>query len=274
LIKKLENDQLLSHTSLRLTKNLLSKFSALTGKFGVGLPRGIGLSSYLAELYMRDFDEEVRSIEDVVFYARFVDDIVVVFAPTPMSKPKQYMLNIEAALRKKSLSKNSSKTDESKFDNDGNSAYRENLNFEYLGYEFIFNPKPKIILSINKQAKYLARLESSFIRYYLQKSNNSKKAYKLLLKRILFLTGNTQLTHNKQNAFVGIYFSNPHLTDLSQLKQLDGKLMGLISKIPSLSLRIKLNKLSFLRGYEQKIFRRFKKKNEFSEIVKAWKYDK
>lgn len=274
LMKKLEDDQLLSHISLRLTKNLLAQFSSLMGYSGVGLPRGIGLSSYLAELYMRDFDQEIRGLEDVVFYARYVDDIIAVFAPTPMSSPKGYLPKIEAALKKKGLSKNQSKTDESKFDNDGNSLCRSALKFDYLGYEFIFDPKPKIRLSASKQAKYTARLEASFTRYHLQKSKNPRNAYRLLLRRVRFLTGNTQLTHNKQNAFVGIYFSNPHLTDLSQLLRLDGKLKGLSSKVPSTSLKDKLGKLSFVEGYEQKIFRRFHRKNEFREIVKAWKYDK
>jgi len=105
LLKKLENDQLLSHKSLRLTKQLLTKFSSQVGSNGIGLPRGIGLSSYLAELYLRDFDQEIRGLEDVVFYARYVDDIVVVFAPTLMSSPKGYLPKIEAALEKKAYQK-------------------------------------------------------------------------------------------------------------------------------------------------------------------------
>jgi hypothetical protein len=271
LMRKLEDDQLLSYTSLHLTKKILTSFSSKTGAVGIGLPRGIGLSSYLAELYMRDFDEEIRGLEDVVFYARYVDDIVVVFAPTPMSSAKGYLPKIEAALKRKGLSKNQSKTDESKFDNDGSSLHRTNLKFDYLGYEFIFEPKPKIRLSTSKQAKYMARLEASFTRYHLQRSKNSKRAYRLLLKRVRFLTGNTQLTHNKQNAFVGIYFSNPHLTDRCQLKRLDGKLRGLSSRVLSTTLKTRLGKLSFVNGYEQRIFRRFHRKNEFRDIVRAWK---
>jgi len=120
----------------------------------------------------------------------------------------------------------------------------------------------------------MARLKASFTRYHLQKSKNSKKAYRLLLKRVRFLTGNTQLTHNKKNAFVGIYFGNPHLTNLWQLKQLDGELKGLSSKVFSMTLKNKLNKLSFVKGYDEKIFRRFHRKDEFREIVRAWKYDK
>lgn len=273
LVQKLRDDQLLSQTALRLTRNMLAKYSQLTGTSGLGLPRGIGLSAYLAELYMRDFDEAVRSIEDVVYYARYVDDIVIVFAPTPMSKPKEYMPQIESEMSKKGLVRNTIKTEESKFNPDGTSRGRSGLKFEYLGYAFNFEPKPQIRLSASKNVKYEARLNASFARYYADKTTNSRKAYRLLLKRIRFLTGNTQLTHNKQNAFVGIYFSNPHLTDTQQLKTLDRKLTNLISKVPSASLKAKLGTLSFVDGYEQRIFRRFHRKGEFGKITEAWKYE-
>lgn len=273
LVQKLRDDQLLSQTALRLTRNMLEKFSRLTGTPGVGLPRGIGLSAYLAELYMRDFDEAVRGIQDVVYYARYVDDIVIVFAPTPMSKPKEYMLQIESEMSKKGLVRNTIKTVESKIKTDGTSQGRSGLNFEYLGYAFNFEPKPIIRLSASKNAKYEARLNASFSRYFADKTTNSRKAYRLLLKRIRFLTGNTQLTHNKQNAFVGIYFGNPHLTDTQQLKNLDHKLTHLISKVPSESLKTKLGTLSFVDGYEQRIFRRFHRKGDFGKITEAWQYE-
>lgn len=273
LVQKLRDDQLLSQTALRLTRNMLAKFCRLTGTPGLGLPRGIGLSAYLAELYMRDFDEAVRSIGDVVFYARYVDDIVIVFTPTPMSKPQEYMPQIESEMSKKGLARNNIKTVESLFEADGTSRGRSGLNFEYLGYAFNFEPKPKIRLSTSKNAKYEARLNASFAHYYKYNAKHSRKAYRLLLKRIRFLTGNTQLTHNKQNAFVGIYFSNPHLTDTQQLKTLDHKLANLISKLPSASLKAKLSTLSFVDGYEQRIFRRFHRKGDFGKITEAWKYE-
>jgi len=273
LVQKLKDDQLLSQTALRLTRNMLEKFSRLTGTPGMGLPRGIGLSAYLAELYMRDFDEAVRGIEDVVYYARYVDDIVIVFAPTPMSKPKEYMPQIEIEMSKKGLVRNTIKTEESEFEADGTSRGRSGLKFEYLGYEFNFEPKPIIRLSASKNAKYEARLNASFAHYYKYNAKDSRKAYRLLLKRIRFLTGNTQLTHNKQNAFVGIYFSNPHLTETQQLNTLDRKLANLISKVPSASLKAKLRTLSFVDGYEQRIFRRFHRKGDFGKITEAWKYE-
>jgi hypothetical protein len=272
LLAKLKSDQLLSQTSLRLIDGILFRYSQITGKPGIGLPRGIGISAYLSELYIRDFDSNVRNSPDVVYYARYVDDIVIVYAPTPTSDPTQYLSAVKEELRKKRLIINLKKTSESPLGTSGSIESKFGWKFDYLGYEFLYAAKLKVRLSSSKQLKYLQRLEASFKRYNLQRAKNSKKAYRLLLKRARFLTGNTQLTHNKQNAFVGIYFSNPHLTDHSQLMELDANLNRLRAGVGSASLRDKLGQCSFLEGYKQKIFRRFHNKNEFENIVKAWKY--
>jgi len=272
ILKKIREDQLLSQTSLRLIEGILYRYGQIVGKAGLGLPRGIGISSYLSELYMRDFDAEIRRSPDVVYYARYVDDIVLVFAPTPTSDLQSYRPMVREALRKKKLLMNLTKTRETPLSNSGEMLSRDGWQFEYLGYEFSFSPKLTIRLSSSKQRKYMERLEASFRRYQSQKAKNSKKSYRLLLKRIRFLTSNTQLTHNKQNAFVGIFFSNPHLTDYQQLKDLDCRLRFLQSRVRSQSLQTKLNKFSFLSGYTQKLFMRFHRKGEFEEIVRAWKY--
>lgn len=65
LLNKLKNDQLLGQKSLRLISGILFRYARLSNTPGVGLP-SLGISSYLAELYMRDFDERVRVLGDVV----------------------------------------------------------------------------------------------------------------------------------------------------------------------------------------------------------------
>ncbi len=272
LLAKLKGDQLLSQTCIKLIEGILFRYGQITGKPGVGLPRGIGISSYLSELYMREFDSNVRNSPDVVYYARYVDDIVLVFAPTPTSDPSQYLSGVKEELRKKRLIINLTKTRDSPLGTSGSIENKAGWKFDYLGYEFFYDPKLKVRLSSSKKLKYLQRLDASFKRYNSQRAKNSKKAYRLLLKRVRFLTGNTQLTHNKQNAFVGIYFGNPHLTDHSQLMELDANLSRLRAGVSSASLRTKLGDCSFLEGYKQKIFRRFHQKKEFENIVKAWKY--
>lgn len=42
-----------------------------------GLPRGLGISAVLSELYMKYFDLSIRRVGGVYYYARFVDDIIV-----------------------------------------------------------------------------------------------------------------------------------------------------------------------------------------------------
>ncbi len=274
LLTKLKEDQLLSQTSIRLIERILYTYAQISETPGKGIPRGVGISAYLSEIFMRDFDSAMASTPDVVFYARFVDDIVVVFAPAPTSMPQSYLAGIREHLKQKRLLINLQKTVESPLTPDGLVDDRTGWTFEYLGYRFITGQKLKIKLSDSKAKKYSERLAASFLRYHSQRAKDSKSAYRLLLKRVRYLTGNTQLTHSKKNAYVGIYFGNPHLSDLGQLRALDGLLAGHMARISSASLKSKLSKLSFLDGYNQRIFRRFHREGEFQEIVKAWKYGK
>ncbi len=265
LLSKLRSDQLLSATTMRLIERLLWDYAEIADTPGRGLPRGVGLSAILSELYMRDFDERISMLEEVAFYARYVDDIIVLFAPTKGSSTDGYRKKVVEELSRKRLLVNSVKSREAPPD----------TKLTYLGYEFqgVLCASCKVLMSEAKFQKYKKRLDASFKRYNQQRAKNPKKAYRLLVKRVQYLTGNTQLTHSKQNAFVGIYFSNPHLTDLSQLQRLDNALATHIGKqTHSVNLRAKLHEYSFHKGYSERIFRRFHRKDEFEEITKAWKY--
>lgn len=265
LLTKLKSDQLLSATTMRLIERLLWDYAAVAGTPGRGLPRGVGLSAILSELYMRDFDDRISTLEEVAFYARYVDDIIVLFAPTKGSTTDGYRKKAVEELRRKRLVVNTTKSREAPPDTE----------LTYLGYEFreVLRTSCKVLMSDAKFQKYKKRLDASFTRYDRQRAKKPRKAYRLLVKRVQYLTGNTQLTHSKQNAFVGIYFSNPHLTDLSQLKRLDDALATHIRKqTHSANLRAKLQQYSFQKGYSERIFRRFHRQDEFKEITKAWKY--
>lgn len=273
IIEKLKNDQLLSQTSLRIVSQVLHTYGTLSNTSGVGLPRGLSLSSYLSELYMRDFDNYAKSLDDIVFYARYVDDIIAIFAPSPGTDSRIYIKKLEYKINEKSLSLNHLKTLQSPVDAKGNPGTRAGWEFDYLGYRFQFGNKLAIKLSKKRLDRYKNRIDASFIRYKSQSAKDAKGAYRLLVKRIRFLTGNTQLSHNKRNAYVGIYFSNSHINDNSDLKELDIHLRRATARISSASLKSKIGVLSFVDGHQQKIFRRFHRANEFSEIVEAWKYE-
>ncbi len=133
LISKLKADQLLSATTLRLVEHLLWDYAQLAGTAGKGLPRGIGISALLSELFMRDFDRNVSSLPEVAFYARYVDDIVVLFAQTNGSQAQtngsqigNYLNTIVKQLERMGLQINQDKTKQ---------APPETA-LTYLGYEF------------------------------------------------------------------------------------------------------------------------------------------
>ena len=74
LMSRFVEDGRLNYQSIYLLKNLFSNSSIFKMK---GLPRGLNISSVMSELYMKYFDLEIRRMDGVFYYARFVDDIII-----------------------------------------------------------------------------------------------------------------------------------------------------------------------------------------------------
>lgn len=260
------------------TKNtinqILDQYHNLTGTKS-GIPRGIGLSSCLAEIYLQNFDHKVRFNKKVFFYSRFVDDIIVFSTESIQKDVSKHIGEIE-------LSHNQDKTRE-KFKEKG-----KNTTFEFLGYSFCLEgAEVKVEMSGGKIKKIKARI-SSAIKDYNSKVTKQKqtgseaRAWKLLNQRLRFLTGNTRLVNIKENVFVGIYYSNPFLKGkLKTLKKLDAFLKRELEKIEfseildnrtkSKSLKILKERYSFEKGFNERSFHPFHWK-EIKEITKIWKY--
>ncbi|MEM9360125.1 MAG: antiviral reverse transcriptase Drt3a [Pseudomonadota bacterium] len=273
LVQKLLKDQLLSTSSVKIIKQILWDFSSLAGTTGKGIPRGLGLSSDLAELFLKVIDRQIQELEDVAYYARYVDDIIILVAPNKTTEKGKYLPKVRELLSNHGLALNEAKT----FDCDRDSYQKK---FNYLGYEFTLKKGAvDIDITHDKFTKLKKRLLSSFKAYEKQRHKNSKAAYRLLLKRIKFLTGNTRLVNSKRNAFVGVYFGNPNLNKYSRLKALDLILAAKSSGLLSASLRAKLSEMSFERGHREKPFSKFNRhtghtrRDEFSQIVEAWRHE-
>ena len=77
----INDNQLLSPKSKTLIKSLLYSYNEITNQLGLakeerrGIPRGAGISAYLAELFMREIDNKIKRANNVSYYARYVDDI-------------------------------------------------------------------------------------------------------------------------------------------------------------------------------------------------------
>lgn len=267
LVEKLDRDQLLSSASKKYIKQVLDLYGDISGT-STGVPRGVGISAYLAELYLKPVDKAIRAIPGLVLYCRFVDDIVAVFARPPTGKNlgsfKDLIIGI---FGENGLTHNSDKTSEFKLADPGPKK------FEYLGYRFYLNPgKLQISPSAAKVAKYRARVNAAFSDYWREMPVSPKSAFRKLVGRVKFLTGNTRLSNSKSCAVTGIYFNNSIATDLSSFDLLDKRLKTRVAELKRSSLQKQLKKLKFRTGFEERRYHNFSTR-ELQMIVKAWKHD-
>jgi uncharacterized protein (UPF0335 family) len=228
LFKKIENNTLVSPFSKKLIKRLFYEFEDKKDKtkipLGKGVPRGIGISAYLSELYMRDIDNEIKALEDVIYYARYVDDIIVIICPKTESKKRDYLSEIRAIVSKNLLELKDgtdggeNKTQEIVLFQNSNKKPKDcdSNEFKYLGYKFILKHFPKncktdltLEISDNKiKEKYIDRLDAIVKAYNNDAKYNEKEARKIMFSRLKFLTGNFHLNNNKRNIKSGVFYSN------------------------------------------------------------------
>lgn len=267
ILQKINENNLLTPFSRKILRRILDEYKVKSGS-DKGLPRGIGVSAYLAELYMRDADKEIKALNGVTYYARYVDDIIIIFTPTPNDRDRDYIKDIKEIVEEKyHLTLNEDKTTPFDLRNE-----KKLCKLDYLGYKMSFGAaETKTRLAQKKIDKYKKRMDSAFLAYINLSKVNEKKARKLLVKRIRFLTGNTRLTNNKKNVFIGIYYSNSQLTEHTDLIGMDKYLRNKINSQISLpQVQTRLQKYSFQEGYAKKRFSPFNTR-ELSEIIEVWK---
>jgi len=248
----------------RILTRLMKDYVVVSGDEN-GLPRGIGISAYLSEIYLSSIDAEIRRQDDLFYYARYVDDMVLMYAPQRKELAAKYLETLSEILRGKGL----------KF-NDKTKAIdlldEFKGKFDYLGYTFdVSSSSSGVQLSQRKINKYRSRIDKAFSDYNSKFTFIPEKSEEELILRCLFLTGNMRLFNRKSNAFIGVYFSNKHITDASQLSGLDHYFRNKLKSVASPSLVRKLSKLSFEKGFKEKLFRNFDSK-ELSELSRGWKH--
>lgn len=261
---KISKNQKLDAFSKNTIFQILDQYVTITSS-PKGIPRGIGLSSCLAEVYMQDFDRKIRSWDSVFFYARFVDDFVI-FTTSDIHK------EIENNIKELGLKINPQKNKFLLYDGGQKS-------FEFLGYNFQKSKgnNIKITLSSKKIKKVKKKIQKSIETYnqiVQQKSSKRESfAWKLLNQRLRFLTGNTRLANTKSNVFVGIYHSNSFITNKNCLDGLDKFFQHTIDKklLSSKKNKQKLKeKYSFSEGFSYQKFHPFTHE-QIKEITKIWK---
>ncbi len=267
VLKKLNSDALLSLTSKSLLKSIFTRYKALSSS-AQGVPRGIGVSAYLSEIYLRSLDREIRKLPNILFYARYVDDIVVIFTSTPNQEQSGLLELVKEKIESASLEINEEKT---KYF-DLTRSFSASPMFDYLGYRISFGSgEVKIDITKGKINKYKRRIKSAFDSYSAMIEKNELKARQLLIKRVKFLTGNTNLVNNKKHVRTGIYFSNSLISSTDTLLGIDCYLKSLIDLLENDRVKNNLSKFSFVKGFEEKVFYKFSVK-DLMEIMEVWKH--
>lgn len=230
LFELINNNTLLSSQSRKLLKRIFYEFNQIKDvsiiDINKGIPRGLGISAYLSELYMRRIDEEIRSLPDLIYYTRYVDDIVAIFLPKTRSTKRNYPLEIKRIINSYSLEindnlegrKDKTHTIDLYSDKTKNKFFFENFQLVFLGYEFKLKHFPKnsktdvkIHISEKKINKYQYRIKKSIETYNIDSKFNEKIARKMLFDRLRFLSGNFRLNNNKNRISSGIFYSNKML---------------------------------------------------------------
>lgn len=268
LYSTIDSNRLLSTESKIIIGKILESYKALT-LANNGVPRGVGISPLLSEIYMQEFDKIVRNMNGVIFYCRYVDDIAVVIDNSnPSTKtPATIIEEIGKKVSELGLSLNKAKTPGPVALPDG-SAF-----FDYLGYRFKFNTKGHLVLDIseNRLERYKRKIDRTLELFSRKKFTKYKEQRKLLFDRLRFLTGNTKLYNNKSKALVGSYFSNSLMDPPGSFATLDGYLYKKISsEIKNSKLKNKLiQRFSFTKGFSERIYYKFSTKR-LKNITEAW----
>ncbi|MFA5957673.1 MAG: antiviral reverse transcriptase Drt3a [Hyphomicrobium sp.] len=265
LVDQLETDQLLSASSKKYLRQVLDAYGKLAGT-PTGIPRGVGISAYLAEFYIRHVDRDIKRIPGIVLYCRYVDDIVAIFARPPVGLiPVSYERSISDIFAQYSLRCNARKTTSFDFSNPGA------IKFEYLGYRFLKGQKLEISPSSKKIRKYKMRLNAAFDHYAKLRHLRPRRSFRDLVARIKFLTGNTRLVNSKASAVTGIYYSNSAANEISSFVLLDKILTRRLGDLKSGRLKKRLKPYRFKKGFEERRFHHFSTK-ELKMIVEAWQH--
>ncbi len=289
----LNNIVLLSQPTKRHIKSIL-EFNLSSG--GTGVPRGFALSATIAEIVMESFDRTIKSTDGVFFYARYVDDIIILTDRS--ERPYRFIKMVKQALpsgmylnRKKQI------ICETSGDVTPHKATAEpvvEIDFEYLGYQFVVSSPPlnnkkragqhfrdvRLDIAKSKVKKTKTRLARALMSF------NQSGDFSLLVCRVKFLASNFSVidADRDRKRLAGIFYSY-HRVDAARsvsLQELDSYLIKIVSsgygKISdefysktTLSQRRELLSISFRRGFSRKIFLHFPH-SRLKAIQECWRY--
>lgn len=257
LLENLKSDMILAPSCIAVLEDI-AKQTELSGE--LGLPRGLSISTTLAELYLEKLDKKLAKNINVIYMTRYVDDIMLVI---PRDYCSYIYKDIDAALSELELARNIEKSNIY-------SANPINQGLEFLGYLMFSQNKPNSVdvkIATNKIKKIKTRIALSFLEY--KKDPN----FKLLKDRLYFLSALRVVKKNNNGTILaGNAYNYMYATDFSDLKNIDGFYFSLIDKnrygLTSTE-KNELKKISFYHIAKNKRVMKLTRKEAFT-IKGAW----
>ena len=263
LIDKFEDDLILAPECVSLLRNIhndLSKNHNLQG-----LPRGLAISPTLSELYLESLDKKIAVHADVIYSARYVDDIVII---TPTKKENNVQRYVESVMNDMDL----------RLNNRAGKYYSGSsrcANFSYLGYSVSVDYKKGSANEVTvtvcpekiKRIKY--RIAISLAEYKRDRN------FSLLKKRIKYISMLKKVKKGRNgDLLAGIAHNYQYVTDGSRcLKPIDG-FLGTQLESPRFGLgtieRDEIKKISIYGNARKGSVGKFSKKQTV-EIMRVWK---
>jgi hypothetical protein len=282
LFGQLANEARIPRSAVLVLENFLYE---LVNRGVVGLPRGIQLSATLSEYSMKQFDRFVSRLPDVYYYARYVDDIIIV------TGAREERAQFTRQIRKElpfTLDFNNTKTKHIDIPvqpkSDGSSIIGD---FDYLGYNFSIYETKRVghrlsrSIGVTLASSKIRRLKSRVCRAVARFTIDGDVG--ILERRLQLLTGNYNLrdvpTGRLRN--VGLYCNYRRANSDAALIDLDvflrsvfvgkrGALARRLSSRMSLTSRRSFLRFSFSRSFHRRTFYNFHP-NELANLTLCWR---
>ncbi|WP_019541041.1 antiviral reverse transcriptase Drt3a [Proteiniphilum acetatigenes] len=217
LLRKISNNTLLNTQSKKFIRQIIEDYNRKKDPEKIdidkGVPRGVGISSYLSELYMKDIDNQIRNMEDVIYYARYVDDIFIIISPKlPKKDIDSYFTKIKDIVSRENLSLKDNGDDKCSLLDLSVPNMNEKI-ITYLGYALYIKRngnKTSVLFGLSdaKKEKIRDRITKCFQNFNNTNKYGIKNAKKDLLLALRFSCSNTKLSGAKSRVKTGIFHSN------------------------------------------------------------------
>jgi hypothetical protein len=251
-------------------KHLLAISTKIMANNNRGLPRGLPVSSSISEYVLLNFDKSIREMSSCLYYARYVDDIIVIISDNPPDLTNEIASKLPYGLKL-----NPEKTQVELI----GSAKR----IDFLGFSFPLDNPHSASITTKKIDRIKKRIILALKRYL-----NIDNDFELLLNRLKFLSGTTniKIAGRENNIAVGIKYQYAICREeiiISQLKSIDIFYKRILySKKFNVSIRLRtslsptefteLLKISFVGGFKSCITHNRSRK-KISLIKDGWRYE-